>query len=101
MRRTGSRSNSPSAPDAGGRRFVAAADHLSGVRLHPAGHSLAVETRGKCYSMALWEGAVRQHGAADGVRHSHGQWLADGQTMVAVSDARAKSVEVFDAEAAR
>ena len=36
--------------------------------------------------MAMWEGAVRQHGVADGVRYRHGQWLADGKTLVAVSD---------------
>jgi tricorn protease len=81
------------------RRFVAAADHLAGVRLHPAGHSLAVEARGKLYSMALWEGAVRQHGPTDGARQRHGQWLADGQTMVGVSDASGEErVEVLGAD---
>ncbi|MDE2360965.1 MAG: PDZ domain-containing protein [Betaproteobacteria bacterium] len=76
----------PSPRTQAGRRFVAAADNLAGFQLHPAGHSLAVEMRGKLMTFALWEGAVRQHGAADGVRYRQGQWLADGETLVAVSD---------------
>ena len=43
-----------------------------------------------------------QHGAADGVRYRHGQWLADGATLVGVSDASGEErVEVFEAGKAR
>jgi tricorn protease len=84
------------------RRFVPAAEHLSGFHVHPAGHSLAVEARGKVFTLAHWEGAVRQHGAADGVRYRHGQWLADGSTLVAVSDASGEErIEVFDGASSR
>ena len=76
----------PSPQTQAARKFVTAANNLAGFALHPAGHSLAVEVRGKLSSFALWEGAVRQHGVPDGVRYRHGQWLADGETMVAVSD---------------
>ena len=69
------------------RRFVPAADHLAGAALHPQGHSLALDVRGKLFTMPLWEGAVHQHGPADGARLRHGQWLADGRTLVVVSDA--------------
>ena len=68
------------------RRFASAAEHLSGYNVHPAGHSLALDARGKPFTMGLWEGAVRQHGTADGVRYRHAQWLSDGKTLVAVSD---------------
>ena len=68
------------------RRFVDAADNLAGYTVHPAGHSVAIESRGKLFSFALWEGAVRQHGFPDGVRYRLGQWLADGETLVAISD---------------
>src|SRR6478736_4547215 len=68
------------------RKFVDAAENLAGIKVHPQGHSLAVETRGKLFTFALWEGAVRQHGVPDGVRYRQGQWLADGETIVAVSD---------------
>ena len=53
---------------------------------HPAGHSLAVETRGQVFSMALWEGAVQQHGSGP-ARRRLPTWLADGQTLVLASDA--------------
>jgi len=79
------------------RRFVPAADHLGDMQLHPSGHSVAMDARGKLFSFALWEGAVRQHGTADGVRYRHGQWLDDGQTLVAISDeAGEEQVEVFE-----
>ncbi|HEX6137240.1 MAG TPA: S41 family peptidase [Casimicrobiaceae bacterium] len=68
------------------RKFVDAAENLAGFDVHPAGHSVAIEARGKLFAFALWEGAVRQLGVADGVRYRCGQWLADGETLVAVSD---------------
>ncbi len=84
------------------RKFVAATEHLGGFQLHPQGHSVALDARGKLYSMALWEGAVRQHGQADGVRYRHGQWLADGTTLVGVSDATGEErIDVFDGTTTR
>ncbi len=84
------------------RKFVPTAEHLGDVHLHPAGHSMALDARGKLFSMALWEGAVRQHGAADGVRYRHGQWLADGSGLVAVSDESGEErIEVFENGARR
>ncbi|HEX6793950.1 MAG TPA: S41 family peptidase [Casimicrobiaceae bacterium] len=68
------------------RRFVDAADNLANFKVHPSGHSVAIESRGKLFTFALWEGAVRQHGIADGVRYRYGQWLADQKTLVAISD---------------
>lgn len=68
-------------------RAIDASAHLGAMHLHPQGHSLALELRGKLVSFALWEGAVQQHGQADGARYRHGQWLADGRTLVVVSDA--------------
>ena len=68
------------------RKFANATDHLAGFNVHPEGHSLALDARGKLFAMAMWEGAVVQHGAMDGVRYRHGQWLPDGKTLVAVSD---------------
>ena len=83
------------------RRFVPAADHLDGFDLHPQGHSLALDCRGKHFSFALWEGAVRQHGQAQGVRYRLGRWLADGAQVV-VSDAGGEEcIEIFDDKGAR
>ena len=68
------------------RKFVPPAEFLGGYDLHPAGHSVVADVRGKLFSFALWEGAVRQHGAPDAVRFRHGRWLADGG-LIAVCDA--------------
>jgi tricorn protease len=67
----------PTARTQAARRAVPAADHLQGLAVHPAGHSLALEVRGQVFTMALWEGAVRQHGAGP-ARRRLAQWLADG-----------------------
>lgn len=68
------------------RRFVAADRYVSGYSLHPAGHSVAVETRGKLFTFPLWEEAVRQHGRSDGVRYKHSHWNHDGSAVITVSD---------------
>ena len=90
----------PSARTQAARRFVPAAEHLQGMQLHPQGHSLALETRGQLHTFALWEGAVQRHGRP-GARQRLGQWLADGQTLVAASDAAGEDrIEVYVAGAA-
>jgi tricorn protease len=68
------------------RKFVAADRYLGDFALHPAGHSVALETRGKLFTMPLWEEAVRQHGRPDGVRYRLAVWIGDGSSMVVVSD---------------
>ena len=75
----------PSARTQCARRHLNAEEHIQGIRLHPAGHSLALELRGQLHTLALWEGAPQRHGPAD-ARCRLGQWLADGKTLVAVSD---------------
>jgi tricorn protease len=84
------------------RKFVQASEHLGTVHVHPAGHSLAVDARGKLFTFPLWEGAVRQHGATDGVRYRFAQWLDDGATLVAIGDSSGEErVEVFESGVAR
>jgi tricorn protease len=68
------------------RKFVAAEKFLDGYALHPKGHSVALTSRGKAFTMALWEGAVRQHGDADDARSRLAEWLPDGERIVLVSD---------------
>ncbi|HEY0399037.1 MAG TPA: peptidase, partial [Acidimicrobiia bacterium] len=68
------------------RKFVAADRYLGDFALHPAGHTIALETRGKLFTMPLWEQAVRQHGRPDGVRYRLAAWVGDGSSMVVVSD---------------
>ena len=84
------------------RKFVPAAEHLAAVHVHPAGHSIAVDARGKLFTLPLWEGAVRQHDDGHGGRYRHGQWLGDGVTLVAVGDQSGEErIEVFENGASR
>ncbi|MFA5891943.1 MAG: PDZ domain-containing protein [Actinomycetota bacterium] len=84
------------------RKFVDSERFLQGYQVHPAGHSLAVEARGKLFAMPLWEGAVREYGESAGVRYRAGQWLADGERLVVVSDAGGvEGIEVHGPAGAR
>ncbi|MEW6473216.1 MAG: S41 family peptidase [Actinomycetota bacterium] len=68
------------------RKFVPADRYLGDFALHPAGHSIALESRGKLFTMPLWEEAVRQYGRPDGVRYRLAAWVGDGSSIVVVSD---------------
>ncbi|MFN0126495.1 MAG: S41 family peptidase [Verrucomicrobiales bacterium] len=84
------------------RRFVVAPDFLHSASLHPEGHSVALDVRGKLATMALWEGAVRQLGAGEAGRVRHASWMADGTTVVATSDTSGEErVIVFDERGSR
>ncbi len=69
------------------RKFVSAASYLEQATLHPAGHSLALTTRGKAFTLGNHEGPVLQLGQRDGIRYRHLAWLQDEEQMVAITDA--------------
>jgi tricorn protease len=69
------------------RKFVETSRYLEKYKLHPEGHSVAMTVRGHAFSMAHWEGAVTQHGDANGVRYRLASWLNDGKRLIMVSDA--------------
>lgn len=84
------------------RRFVDAARYLSHWSIHPKGQAMAIETRGKIFSFANWEGAVRQHrvdpadaesasssqngAVTTGVRCRLPTWLNDGKRLIGITD---------------
>ncbi|MBA2662685.1 MAG: PDZ domain-containing protein [Bradymonadaceae bacterium] len=68
------------------RKFVDADTYLDEFALHPRGHSLAVNSRGKTFNFGNWEGAVRQSGKEQGVRYRLVRYLNDGERLVVVSD---------------
>ncbi len=68
------------------RKFVEAASYLDSWNAHPAGHSMAITSRGKAFTFANWEGAVIQHGDTDGARYKLLHWLNDGERLIAVTD---------------
>ncbi|GAA4986166.1 S41 family peptidase [Actinopolymorpha pittospori] len=67
------------------RQFVPAGLYLDSASLGPDGSDLAITTRGKAFSFAHWEGAVRQHGEPDGVRYRLLTWLGDHARLVAAA----------------
>ncbi|MDF5758008.1 S41 family peptidase [Spongiactinospora sp. TRM90649] len=67
------------------RKFVAAESYLDSATLSPDGSALALTTRGKAFSMADWEGPVRQHGEPDGVRYRLLTWLNDDTRLIAAA----------------
>ena len=69
------------------RKFVKPADYINYYALHPKGHSLAFNSRGKSFTMSNWEGAALQQGEPHGVRYRLTEWLNDGQRLITVSDA--------------
>jgi len=79
-----------------GRRFVPADRYLTNYALHPDGKALAVETRGKVFTMGLWEEGVTQVGQPDGVRYRLVSWLSGGEHVVAISDEDGEdTIEVY------
>ena len=68
------------------RKFVDPTRYLEDYAIHPAGHSLALNVRGKSFTMPFWEEAPQQQGAHDGVRYRLTRWLNDGKRVVTISD---------------
>ncbi|RJL21425.1 S41 family peptidase [Bailinhaonella thermotolerans] len=85
------------------RKFVSAAAYLQSATLSPDGSALAITTRGKAFSLANWEGAVRQHGHPDGVRYRLLTWLNDQLRLVAAAsdDAQPERLTVLTADGSR
>jgi tricorn protease len=69
------------------RKFVSASRYLGDWTLHPAGHAVAITTRGKPFTFANWEGAVLQYEPINNARYRLLEWLNDGERLIAVSDA--------------
>jgi tricorn protease len=69
------------------RRFAEAPKHLEGYDPHPQGHSIALNARGRSFTLGNFEGPVLGH-IGDGVpaRARLTRWLRDGQRVVLVCD---------------
>ncbi|HZO93573.1 MAG TPA: PDZ domain-containing protein [Candidatus Baltobacteraceae bacterium] len=68
------------------RRFVDAGDLLERWEPSHDGTALALVTRGRAYTMPLWEAAVVEHGGEDGARRRLIAWLHDDARIAYVDD---------------
>jgi tricorn protease len=76
----------PSGAPQTARRFVDAADLLETYTPAPDGKSLALISRGRAYTMPLWEAAVSEHGGEAYARRREIVWLHDGTRVAFVDD---------------
>ncbi len=76
----------PSAAPQTARRFVDAADFLETFLPSPDGKSLALVSRGRAYTMPLWEAAVSEAGGGVTTRRRAIVWLHDGTRIAYVDD---------------
>jgi tricorn protease len=68
------------------RRFVDAAEFMHSFDVHPDGHSLAVDSRGRAFTLPLWDGPVRALANDGAARQRLPVWLADGERVAAIVD---------------
>ncbi|GAC1396637.1 MAG: S41 family peptidase [Vulcanimicrobiaceae bacterium] len=68
------------------RRFVDIDEGLEHFAPSPDGTALALVSRGRAFTMSLWEEAVSTHGAGSAIRYRAPEWLCDGKRFVCVSD---------------
>ncbi len=69
------------------RRFIDAGELLECWEPSHDGTALALVTRGRVYTMPLWEAAVTEHGLDDGARRRLVTWLHDDKQIAYVDDA--------------
>ena len=77
----------PSSEAQTARRFVEIDDGLESFAPSPGGTALVLVSRGRPFTMPLWEEATLAHGVGSRVRYRLAEWLPDGDRFVCVSDA--------------
>ncbi len=88
----------PSSEPQTARRFIDIGEDLEHFAPSPDGTSLALVSRGRAFTMPLWEEAAIAHGVSSRVRYRLTEWLHDGTRFVCVSDAGGtEHLEVRDA----
>ncbi len=68
------------------RKFVNPLKYLERFSISEDAAYINVITRGKSFTMGLWDGPVTQHGIKHGVRYFISAWLNDAKRLVVVSD---------------
>ena len=78
-------------------KFVDATKYLQGFDIHPKGHSLAINSRGKSFETANWENTLYTLPSKDGVRQRLIRYLNTKDGFVLVSDeGGSEQLEIHD-----
>jgi len=80
------------------RKFINGNQYLQNYDLHPEGHSLLINTRGKVFDMANWEGPVFSIPAKGEVRHRLPRYFNKEDKIIYISDegGQQEFLEIFD-----
>lgn len=76
----------PSPRNQRSRRFVDAAEFMHSFDVHPEGHSIALDSRGRASTMALWDAPVRALSHEGAARQRLPIWLSDGERIATIAD---------------
>ena len=68
------------------RKFINAQEYLEDISINNDGSMASLISRGKSFSMGIWNGPTHQQGLVDGVRYQKTRFLNDGKKVVLVSD---------------
>jgi len=76
----------PSSEPQTARRFIDVGEDLEHFAPSPDGTSLALVSRGRPFTMPLWEEAAVAHGGSSRVRYRLSEWLHRSERFVCISD---------------
>ncbi len=68
------------------RKFVDAASYLQGYDIHPKGHSLTINSRGKSFEITNWEKQVHHFPSKDGIRQRLIRYFNSGDQFLMITD---------------
>jgi tricorn protease len=78
--------STPSSEPQTARRFIEVCEDLESFAPSPDGSALALVSRGRAFTMPLWEEAAFSHGENSRVRYRLAEWMHDGERFACVSD---------------
>jgi len=81
------------------RKFIKGSDYLQGYHIHPEGHSLVVNARGKGFELANWEGPVHSLENENCLRQRLHTYFNNKETVAYIADsgtAKNEHIELYD-----
>ena len=78
-------------------KYIDAQKYLQHFDIHPKGHSLLINSRGKTFETANWEGTVHALTSTDGIRQRLCTYLPSGDGFILVTDENGtEQIEIHD-----